>query len=169
MYSGQKYLSQPLIIKPPATATRPNGPSGPRGSFRGCSCSRKNKTRNLTIKDCQVGCPIRRSRDQSLLPAPPGLSQVITSFIASDCLGIHQTPFSRLIRSRRLMKKVLVVCRKRQTCAGLFPFDLAVSGSPAGAMEWRLGRPAPKSISHLLAQKSFDHAPPGSRKRRNAC
>ena len=48
----------------------------------------------------QVGCPIRRSLDQSLFPAPQSLSQGITSFIASCCQGIHQTPFSRLIRSR---------------------------------------------------------------------
>ncbi len=39
--------------------------------------------------------------DQSLFSAPHGLSQSITSFIASYCLGIHQTPFSRLIRSRK--------------------------------------------------------------------
>jgi hypothetical protein len=39
--------------------------------------------------------------DQSLFPAPHGLSQGITSFIASCCQGIHQTPFSRLIRSRK--------------------------------------------------------------------
>ena len=57
--------------------------------------------RKLSIIQCQVGCPIRRSMDQSLLPAPHSLSQVITSFIASYCPGIHQTPFSRLIRSRR--------------------------------------------------------------------
>ena len=52
------------------------------------------------IAQCQVGCPIRRSLDQSLFPAPQSLSQGITSFIASCCQGIHQTPFSRLIRSR---------------------------------------------------------------------
>ena len=45
-----------------------------------------------------MGCPIRRSWDQSLFPAPPSLSQGITSFIASCCQGIHQTPFLRLIR-----------------------------------------------------------------------
>ena len=49
---------------------------------------------------CQVGCPIRKSVDRSLFSAPHGLSQSITSFIASCCQGIHQTPFSRLIRSR---------------------------------------------------------------------
>ena len=36
-----------------------------------------------------------------MLSPPPGLSQSATSFIASCCQGIHQTPFSRLIRSRR--------------------------------------------------------------------
>ena len=50
-----------------------------------------------TTTECQVGSPIRRSMDQSLFPAPHGLTQGITSFIASCCLGIHQTPFSRLI------------------------------------------------------------------------
>src|SRR5271169_6545950 len=45
----------------------------------------------------RVGCPIRRSRDQRLLASPPGFSQRATSFIASQCQGIHQMPFvSRL-------------------------------------------------------------------------
>ena len=40
----------------------------------------------------EVGCPIRRSRDQRSLASPPGLSQRATSFIASQCQGIHQMP-----------------------------------------------------------------------------
>jgi hypothetical protein len=44
---------------------------------------------------CAVGCPIRRSRDQRLLASPPGLSQRATSFIASQCQGIHQMPLIR--------------------------------------------------------------------------
>ena len=47
--------------------------------------------------NCQVGCPIQKFMDQSLFSAPHDLSQSITSFIASYCQGIHQTPFSRLI------------------------------------------------------------------------
>jgi hypothetical protein len=39
-----------------------------------------------------VGCPIRRSSDQSLLAAPQGFSQRATSFIASWRQGIHQMP-----------------------------------------------------------------------------
>ena len=46
---------------------------------------------------CAVGCPIRKSTDQSLLAAPHGLSQRAASFIASQCQGIHQMPFRRLI------------------------------------------------------------------------
>ena len=45
------------------------------------------------------GFPIRRSTDQRVLAPPRGLSQRATSFIASQCQGIHQMPLSRLIRS----------------------------------------------------------------------
>lgn len=68
MYSGKRYLVNPII-----------------------DCQRQ------TITKCQVGFPIRKSMDQSLFSAPHGLSQSITSFIASYCQGIHQTPLSRLI------------------------------------------------------------------------
>ena len=37
-----------------------------------------------------LGCPIRKSPDQSLLATPQGLSQRATSFIASNCQGIHR-------------------------------------------------------------------------------
>jgi hypothetical protein len=45
----------------------------------------------------KVGCPIRKSRDQSLFAAPPSLSQRTTSFIASQRQGIRQIPFWHLI------------------------------------------------------------------------
>ena len=45
----------------------------------------------------KVGCPIRRSMDQSLFAAPHGFSQRITSFIACACQGIHQMPLRHLI------------------------------------------------------------------------
>ena len=38
------------------------------------------------------GFPIRTSWDHSLCAAPPGLSQLTTSFIASRCQGIHRAP-----------------------------------------------------------------------------
>ena len=37
-----------------------------------------------------VGCPIRKSPDQSVLAAPRGLSQLATSFVVFWCQGIHQ-------------------------------------------------------------------------------
>ena len=68
MYSGKRYLVNPII-----------------------DCRRQ------TITKFQVGFPIRKFMDQSLFSAPHDLSQSITSFIASCCQGIHQTPLSRLI------------------------------------------------------------------------
>ena len=44
------------------------------------------------------GFPIRKSTDQSLFAAPRGLSQRITSFIASQRQGIHQMPLETLDR-----------------------------------------------------------------------
>ena len=52
-----------------------------------------------------VGCPIRKSPDQSLLAAPRSLSQRATSFIASRCQGIRQTPFSRLFRETAVRRE----------------------------------------------------------------
>jgi hypothetical protein len=43
------------------------------------------------------GCPIRRSGSQRVLASRPGFSQRATSFIASQCQGIHQMPLIRLI------------------------------------------------------------------------
>ena len=44
-----------------------------------------------------VGCPIRKSMDQSLFAAPHGLSQRTTSFIACVRQGIHQMLLGHLI------------------------------------------------------------------------
>jgi hypothetical protein len=45
----------------------------------------------------RVGCPIRKSTDQSLFATPRGLSQRTTSFIASQRQGIHRMPLRHLI------------------------------------------------------------------------
>ena len=47
------------------------------------------------------GFPIRKSADQRVLAPPHGLSQRATSFIASQCQGIHQMPLLRLIFQTR--------------------------------------------------------------------
>jgi hypothetical protein len=62
--------------------------------------ARNHRPPSLTASEFlapEVGCPIRKSADQSLFAAPHGLSQRTTSFIASCCQGIHQMPLSRLI------------------------------------------------------------------------
>jgi hypothetical protein len=43
-----------------------------------------------------LGCPIRKSADQVICADPRSLSQLITSFIASESLGILHAPFIRL-------------------------------------------------------------------------
>ena len=40
------------------------------------------------------GCPIRKSTDQFVCANPRSLSQLITSFFASESLGIHRLPLS---------------------------------------------------------------------------
>lgn len=40
-----------------------------------------------------TGCPIRISADQFVCADPRSFSQLITSFIASESLGIHRLPF----------------------------------------------------------------------------
>ena len=40
-----------------------------------------------------TGCPIRKSSDQRLFAPPQSLSQLITSFIASESQGIRHAPF----------------------------------------------------------------------------
>ena len=82
---GKSTWFYPLMI-----ARNAAQPASDQGSARSVRCE-------ATTIECQVGSPIRRSLDQSLFPAPQSLTQGITSFIASCCLGIHQTPFSRLI------------------------------------------------------------------------
>ena len=50
-----------------------------------------------TFQELEVGCPIRKSMDQSSFAAPHSLSQRITSFFACACQGIHQMPLRHLI------------------------------------------------------------------------
>ena len=41
-----------------------------------------------------AGCPIRKSADQGIFASPRGLSQLITSFVASESQGILHVPLS---------------------------------------------------------------------------
>ena len=68
------------------------------------------------------GFPIRKCADQSLLSAPRTLSQSATSFIASQCQGIHEMPLRRLIFTRRDKPKRMILLpttSKKPLCPNL--------------------------------------------------
>ena len=53
-----------------------------------------------------MGCPIRKSRDQWIFAPTPGLSQLITSFVASVSQGIRHAPFPVFLRRRPHMQQL---------------------------------------------------------------
>ena len=119
-------------------------------------------TERLTIEDCQVGFPIRTSRDRRVLSPPPGLSQSATSFIASCCQGIHQTPLSRLIRSRRRRALLLDGGSNRQPIPKPWTRSLRPGTDPRQedrpvqqARNAPKGRPSSRSVSFDLERLLF--------------
>src|SRR5687767_2231260 len=56
-----------------------------------------------------VGCPIRISTDQSVCACPRSFSQLITSFFASESLGIPHTPLFCLLYLRSIKIFVLSI------------------------------------------------------------
>jgi hypothetical protein len=110
----------------------------------------------------QVGFPIRTSRDRRVLSPPPGLSQSATSFIASCCQGIHQTPLSRLIRSRRRRALLLDGGSNRQPIPKPWTRSLRPGTDPRQedrpvqqARNAPKGRPSSRSVSFDLERLLF--------------
>ena len=64
-----------------------------------------------------MGFPIRKSADQRVLAPPRGFSQRATSFIASQCQGIHQMPLIRLISIGAHPRRHGQTTGKRHSCA----------------------------------------------------
>ena len=56
-----------------------------------------------------MGCPIRKSADQRPFAPTRGLSQLITSFIACESLGIRHTPFSTFARTELAIKQARLI------------------------------------------------------------
>ena len=52
------------------------------------------------------GCPIRKSPDYRLFAPTRSLSQLITSFIASESQGIHRTPLVTFFTFDNFLKKI---------------------------------------------------------------
>jgi hypothetical protein len=53
----------------------------------------------------RMGCPIRKSPDQCVFATPRGLSQLTTSFVASQCQGIRHIPFISWRKSNYISTK----------------------------------------------------------------
>src|SRR2546423_4247029 len=86
---------------------------------------------------CGVGCPIRRPRDHRSLASPPGFSQRATSFIASQCQGIHQMPLLAL-DPRRFRKETPHKKPPRTGAKPCFPRQRDAAPAKSGAHAvWR--------------------------------
>ena len=66
-----------------------------------------------------VGCPIQVSADQSVCARPRSFSQLITSFFASESLGIPHTPLFCLLY-RRCTATSLRIVINHNTCSFYF-------------------------------------------------
>ena len=84
------------------------------------------------------GCPIRIFTDQSLFAAPHDFSQRTTSFIASQCQGIHQMPLSRLIALIIRTQVSGVRCQDRHP--NPVPVPTATFGSRQNQRQHRIAR-----------------------------
>ena len=101
---------------------------------------------------CGVGCPIRRSRAQSLLAAPPGFSQRATSFVASWRQGIHQMPLlsSTPASDNRTTPASLATCRGPRPRRRTAPTKTGVS---SGGRRRRKAIPATTTVPQSLVAR----------------
>ncbi|KMS94169.1 hypothetical protein BVRB_024110, partial [Beta vulgaris subsp. vulgaris] len=97
---------------------------------------------NWIFQAFRVGCPIRRSMDQSSFAAPHGFSQRITSFFACACQGIHQMPLSHFF---------VLIANAHHSCFVLAnpTSSLALKGVPKPTMRAHLHMPHPISRPSL--------------------
>ena len=72
-----------------------------------------------------MGCPIRKSPDYKLFALPRSLSQLVTSFIASESLGIHRTPLFTFLNISLTVTRYFI-----QHVKELLPNQQAMSKSP---------------------------------------
>ena len=113
----------------------------------------------------RVGCPIRRSRDHRSLASPPGFSQRAASFLASQCQGIHQMPFS----SRLITASPSPAMPHHRRAQGQAPC-LAPATAEAGGLYEDTSRtrpehllPRPVRLGHITTLSSpFNQPPPRS-------
>ncbi len=112
---------------------------------------------------CAVGCPIRRSRDQRLLASPPGLSQRATSFIASQCQGIHQMPLVTRLSTApngkdQTASLQLILSPMRQTLLKTHVGHVPAPRPPNLAACRQVCRTCPPRSRHILASSPIQSA-----------
>ena len=96
-------------------------------------CFSSARSRIIQYTFSILGCPIRKSTDQFAFANPRSLSQLITSFIASESLGIPRVPFltfftlSPLLLSDRLLLAVYLKDRQTFCCLLLCLFSSNMS------------------------------------------
>ena len=93
----------------------------------------------------KVGFPIRKSADQSSFAAPHGLSQRITSFIASQRQGIHRMLLRHLIvlmiDVRKLSKDCRTMIRKTIFACRIDPNKTSADGVRSPECRWVAASP----------------------------
>ena len=109
-----------------------------------------------------VGCPIRKSTDQGLLAAPHGLSQRAASFIASQCQGIHQMPFRRLISTNECATRRRKPTRNSTTSPPTHPAKMHHMTQPTVSPLLRR-RPCRVILGHLFSSHVKDPIPASQR------
>jgi hypothetical protein len=63
------------------------------------------------------GCPIRISADRRLFAPPHSFSQLITSFFASESLGIHRVPLFTFFSIQTIIYLYLPICQRTSLIA----------------------------------------------------
>ena len=111
-------LAESLLFSfPPATKMFQFTGLAPRPQSRGTPCG--------------VGCPIRKSASQRVFAPRRGLSQLITSFFASESQGILYVPLSPFLYDLRFNNRLFEIC----CCSFVLRFafqnvNVLLSGSP---------------------------------------
>lgn len=111
------------------------------------------------------GCPIRISTDQKVCAPPRSFSQLITSFVVSESLGIRHTPllnllyfllqyFHTIMNSFIIYKKILF-CLKYCYSKHLYLFDSYDIILPI--CQWTLWIATDNKLSILILQYSRDN------------
>ena len=114
------------------------------------------------------GFPIRISPDQSVLATPRSFSQPTTSFIASQCQGIRQTPLlcliSRFVSEETILRSPprLVPCRGRppprqRPCLPFLPLRLG-DGARISRLQTSSDERCQRTRRHIRGAKLYAHS-----------